>query len=64
MQYILLATLLFFGFNNADLQTEPQQGNRIAISIEQDNIPTNSQLQSLLELGIVLIETDQVDELP
>ncbi|MEX0661992.1 MAG: hypothetical protein WEA58_05935 [Balneolaceae bacterium] len=64
MQYILLATLLFFGFNNADLQTEPQQGNRIAISIEQGNIPTNSQLQSLLELGIVLIETDQVDELP
>lgn len=66
MQYILLATLLFFGSTNADLQTEPQQGNRIAISIDhnQENIPSNSQLQSILDLGIFLIETDHITELP
>ncbi len=66
MQYILLATLLFFGFIDADLQTESQQGNRIAISInqKQDSIPTESQFHSLLELGIVIIETDQIGGLP
>lgn len=66
MQYILLATLLFFGFSDSDFQTEPQQGNRIAISVDQnqDNLPTNSQLESLLELGIFIIETDQVHVLP
>lgn len=66
MQYILLAILFSLGFTNAELQTEPRQGNRIAISIDQtqDSVPTNSQLKSLLELGIFLIETDRVTELP
>jgi len=66
LQYILLAILFSLGFTNAELQTEPQQGNRIAISIDQDQerFPTNTDFQSLSDLGIVLIETDRVTDLP